>query len=335
VHSASKKSLTGPEKAAVLILAVGTTHASKVFDLLSGEDIKILADAISHLGMVRAELAHAVCARFMEEADGIVGTTRRAEIVLRNILGEKRTNAIMDELKTADDNAIWEKVSAVDGAVLSNYLRDEHPQTIAVVLSHIAPRRAAEVFSLLSQEVSCEVLRRVLKTENVQSDVLADVGKTLQTELLKPLPITERKNIHTNVAEIFNHMETKTSDTLFNYLAKHEKEDAVRIRSLMVTFENLIRIAPDCLSILAQHAGPTRIALALKVAPEQVRTFFHMHLSGEIASLIKEEVERKGVVRVGEINQAQSEIVTIAKRLLQQEQIHLSIPEQHEERMVV
>ncbi|MDR2417323.1 MAG: hypothetical protein LBD15_04150, partial [Holosporales bacterium] len=203
---ASKKSLSGPERAAVLMLAVGTEHASKVFNLLSGEDIKVLAHAISHLGIVRTELANAVCSCFLEEADGIVGTTRRAEIVLYNILGEERASTIIEELKTADNEAIWERVSAVDGAILTNYLRDEHPQTIAVVLSHIAPQRAAEVFSLLPQDVSCDVLRRVLRTEGVQSAVLEDVGKTLRTELLKPSPVAERKNVHASIAEIFNHM---------------------------------------------------------------------------------------------------------------------------------
>ncbi|MDR0406857.1 MAG: flagellar motor switch protein FliG [Holosporales bacterium] len=318
-----QKSLSGPEKAAVLMLVAGIEHASKVFSLLSDDEIKALANAISHLGMVRTEMVHTACARFLEETNGIVGTTKRAEIVLCNVLGKERARSVIEELKATDINAIWEKVSLIDGVTLTNYLKDEQPQTIAVVLSHITPQRAAEVFSLLPQETSCEVLRRILKADNVQSGVLADVGKTLRTELLNKPSIFERKNTHANVAEIFNYMEKDVGKSFFDYLQKNDEEDATRIRALMMTFEDLTKIGIEGLDILLQHIEPSHLALALKAAPECIKEFLQAHLSAEALQLLKDEMETLGAVRVREVNQAQSEIVSVMKELIQKGYIQL------------
>ncbi|MDR2412035.1 MAG: hypothetical protein LBD66_00295 [Holosporales bacterium] len=333
MKSLPKKSLSGPEKAAVLMLVAGTEHAGKVFKLLSNDEIKSLAGNISHLGMVRSEMADSVCLHFLDQATGIVGTTRRAEIVLHNVLGKERASAIIEELKTADVNAVWEKVSIVDGPSLTNYLKDEHPQTIAVVLSHITPQRAAEVFSLLPQETAFSVLDRILKIDNVQSGVLADVGKTLRTELLNTQQTVERRGIHINMAKIFNYMEGEKSETFLDYLEKNMEDDATRIRALMIRFEDLVKISTESLELLFHHIEPARLALALKVSPEHVRQFFHNHLSLESLQLLQQETELLGAVRVREISQAQAEIVEIAKRLIRRGEIQL-LPAEKENEVV-
>ncbi|MDR1267667.1 MAG: hypothetical protein LBJ70_04880 [Holosporales bacterium] len=331
MKSVAQKPLSGPEKAAVLLLVAGTEHAGKVFHLLSGEEIKTVAGNISRLGMVRGDMAHTICHHFLEQATGIIGTKRRAEIVLHNILGQEQAEAIIEELKTADANAIWEKVSAIDAPTLAHYLKDEHPQTIAIVLSHIAPRRAAEVFPLFEQKVSCEVLKRILKTDTVQSGLLAEVGKTLRAELLNAPQSMEKKNVHMNVAKIFNYMENETSEAFLSYLDQNEQEDATRVRALMIRFEDLTKIRIESLEVLFHNINPSRLALALKVAPEHVRKFFLDHLSEEALQLLQEETELLGVVRVREVSHAQAEIIATAKRLIRSGKVQLLSAKKEEE----
>ncbi|MEP4193017.1 MAG: flagellar motor switch protein FliG, partial [Sneathiella sp.] len=181
------KQLSGPDKAAVLMLALGEEHSSAIWSRLDEEEIKEISQAMSTLGTVPAEVMEAL---FMEFAGGIsstgnlIGNYEATERLLLKALPSDKVEGIMEEIRGPAGRTMWDKLANVNEAVLANYLKNEYPQTVAVVMSKITPDHAAKVLATLPEDFSLEVVNRMLQMESVQKEVLDKIEDTLRSEFM-------------------------------------------------------------------------------------------------------------------------------------------------------
>ena len=183
--------LTGPQKAAALILALGDEHASRIFSRLHEDEIRDLSAAMSSLGAIPAQVIEDLCRDFGEQlgqAGNLVGSYESTERLLLKTLPRDRVAQIMWEIRGPAGRTMWDKLGNVNEAVLANYLKNEYPQTVAVVLTKVRPDHAARVLSLLPEGFAMEVVMRMLRMETIQKEALEGVEKTLKATPFRVLP---------------------------------------------------------------------------------------------------------------------------------------------------
>ena len=180
----------------------------------------------------------------------------------------------MDEIRGPAGRTMWDKLGNVHEAVLANYLKNEYPQTVAVVLSKVRPDHAARVLTLLPDSFSIEVVMRMLRMESVQKDVLAGVERTLRAEFMSNLARSTRRDSHEMMAEIFNNLDRASETRFVAALEERNRESADRIKALMFTFDDLGRLSPVAVQGLLRAVEKDKLPLALKGASEGLRELF-------------------------------------------------------------
>src|SRR3954451_24103017 len=205
--------LSGAKRAAILMLALGEQYGGKVWALLDDDEVRELSIHMSTLGTVEADGVEALLLEFvsrMSASGALMGTFDATERLLQQYLPAERVTGIMDEIRGPAGRNMWEKLSNVQEEVLANYLKNEYPQTIAVVLSKLKPEHAARVLAILPEEMALDVVNRMLRMEAVQKEVIERVEQTLRTEFMSNLSQTRRRDAHEVMAEIFNNFDRQT-----------------------------------------------------------------------------------------------------------------------------
>jgi flagellar motor switch protein FliG len=191
-----------------------------------------------------------------------------------------------------------DKLGNVNEAVLANYLKNEYPQTVAVVLSKVRPDHAARVLGLLPDGFAMEVIMRMLRMESVQRDVLESVEKTLRSEFMSNLARSSRRDSHELVAEIFNNLDRQVEGRFMSALEERNREAAERVKSLMFTFDDLSRLPQDSIQKLMRVVEKNKLPIALKGASEQIRNLFLSTLSERAGKLLRDEIAMLGPIRL-------------------------------------
>jgi flagellar motor switch protein FliG len=199
--------------------------------------------------------------------------------------------------------------------VLASYLKNEYPQTVAVVLSKIRPEHAARVLSILPEDFALDVVNRMLRMEAVQKEVLERVEQTLRTEFMSNLSQTSRRDAHELIAEIFNNFDRQTESRFITALEENNRESAERIKALMFTFDDLMKLDAAATQTLLRNFDRAKLAIALKGASEAARDFFKGNMSTRAAKLLQDEMESMGPVRLREVDESQTAMVNLAKEL--------------------
>src|ERR1700733_5168914 len=319
--------LTGPKRAAVLMLALGEQYASKIWPLLDDEEIRELSIVMSSLGMVEADEVEQLLLEFvsrMSASGALLGNYDSAERLLQQYLPKERVTGIMDEIRGPAGRNMWEKLSNVQEEVLANYLKNEYPQTIAVVLSKLKPEHAARVLAILPEEMALDVVGRMLKMEAVQKEVIERVEQTLRTEFMSNLSQTRRRDAHEVMAEIFNNFDRQTETRFLTALEEENRESAERIKTLMFTFDDLTKLDTASAQTLMRHVEKDKLAVALKGATEPVRQFFLSNMSTRAAKMLMDDMQAMGPVRLREVDEAQALLVNLAKDLAAKGEIIIS-----------
>ncbi|TVR82778.1 MAG: flagellar motor switch protein FliG [Rhodospirillales bacterium] len=321
------KALTGPQKAAAFMLALGEQQLAKLFKSMDDTEIRDLSQAMATLGTIDVSIAERL---FMEFADqlsssgSLVGTFDSTERLLLKFIPGDRVDQIMEEIRGPAGRTMWDKLGNVNETVLANYLRNEYPQTVAVVLSKIKPDHAARVLGVLPENFAMEVVMRMLRMEMVQKDILDHVERTLRNEFMTNLARTSRRDSHELMADIFNNFDRSTESRFMNALEERNREAAERIKQLMFTFDDLIRLDATGIQVLLRKIERDQLALALKGAGDAVKDLFFSNMSERAGKMLKEDIEALGPVRLREVDEAQSAIVGVAKALAEAGEIVVS-----------
>ncbi|MFC3675146.1 flagellar motor switch protein FliG [Ferrovibrio xuzhouensis] len=321
------RQLKGPDKAAILMLALGEEHSSKIWPLLDDEEIKEISQNMANLGAINSEIVEKLFLEFVNNfssTGSLTGTFDSTERLLMKALPSERVNQIMEEIRGPAGRTMWDKLANVNENVLANYLKNEYPQTVAVVLSKIRPEHAARVLAALPEEFSMEVVMRMLRMEAVQKEVLDKVEQTLRTEFMSNLARTNRRDSHEMMAEIFNSLDRNTEARFLAALEERSRDAAERIKALMFTFEDLIKLDPSGVQTLLKSVEKDKLGLALKGASETLRDLFFSNMSERASKLLREEMESMGPVRLKDVDEAQMLMVNTAKELAAKGEIMLA-----------
>ncbi len=325
--AAGKRQLSGPQRAAVLMLALGEQYGAKVWSMLDDDELRQLSVVMSNIGTIQAELVENLLLEFvsrMSASGALMGSFDATERLLQQYLPPERVNNIMEEIRGPAGRNMWEKLSNVQEEVLANYLKNEYPQTVAVVLSKIRPEHAARVLAILPQELALDVVNRMLRMEAVQKEVLERVEQTLRTEFMSNLSQTRRRDAHEVMAEIFNNFDRQTETRFLTALEEENRESAERIKTLMFTFDDLTKLDPASAQTLMRHVEKDKLAVALKGAAEPVRQFFFSNMSTRAAKMLLDDMGTMGPVRLREVDEAQVLLVNLAKDLAAKGEIVIS-----------
>ena len=315
------RSLTGPEKAAIFMLAVGNQHSAPLFEKMDDEEIRILSQAMSSLGTVSAGIIERLFVEFADQLSsagglvGLVGSVGSTERLLMSALPEDRLAQIMEEISGPAGRTMWDKLNNVNEAVLANYLKNEYPQTVAVVMTKLRSDHASRVLSVLPENFSMEVIMRMLRMEAVQKEIVDQVERTLRSEFMTNLARTAQSDSHELMADIFNNLDRTTENRFMTLLEEGNREAAERIKALMFTFDDLARVDGGGIQTLLRQVEKDSLGLALKGASEDVKELFFANMSERAGKMMKEDMEAMGAVRLKEVDEAQAAIVAIAKAL--------------------
>ncbi|MCA3376478.1 MAG: flagellar motor switch protein FliG [Roseomonas sp.] len=327
--------MSGPQKAATFMLAVGEEHASKLFAMMHEDEIRDISQAMASLGTVSAAAVEDLAREFAEtigQTGNLVGTWETTERMLLRTLPRERVSQIMEEIRGPAGRTMWDKLGNVNEAVLANYLKNEYPQTVAVVLTKVKSEHAARVLSMLPESFAMEVVMRMLRMESVQKEALEGVEKTLKAEFMSNLARAQRRDAHEMMAEIFNNLDRQSESRILAALEERNRDAAERIRSLMFTFDDLVRLDGMGVQVLIRNVPKEQLLLALKGASESLRDLFLKNMSERAGKMFKEDLANLGPVRLREVDEAQAAVVVMAKDLAAQGQITLQ--EGREDEMV-
>src|ERR1700746_3679416 len=241
----TSEKVAGPRRAAMLMLALGEQYGGKVWSLLDDDEVRELSLAMSTLGTVESDTVENMLLEFvsrMSASGALMGNFDATERLLQQYLPAERVHGIMDEIRGPAGRNMWEKLSNVQEEVLANYLKNEYPQTIAVVLSKLKREHAARVLAILPDDMALDVVNRMLKMEAVQKEVIERVEQTLRSEFMSNLSQPRRRDAHEVMAEIFKNFDRQTETRFMTSLEDENRESAERIKALMFTFDDLIRL---------------------------------------------------------------------------------------------
>jgi flagellar motor switch protein FliG len=320
------RSLRGAQKAAILMLTLGEDHCSRLFSMMHEDEIKDISSAMAQLGAVRSDVVERLCGEFIDNlgiAGNLVGSFESTENLLMKALPRDRVSQIMEEIRGPAGRTMWDKLGNVNEEVLANYLKNEYPQTVAVVLSKVRSDHAGRVLTLLPDSFAMEVVMRMLRMEAVQKDVLDGVEKTLRAEFMSNLARSTRRDAHEMMAEIFNGLDRQSEARFLNGLEERNREAAERIKSLMFTFDDLQRLGSQAVQTLLRSVEKDKLPVALKGASDKIKELFLSNLSERAAKMLKDDMEALGPVRVRDVDEAQASIVAVAKDLAAQGQIEI------------
>ncbi len=310
--------LSGQQKAAILMLSLDEERSASLFALMDDEEIKELSVIMASLGKINSNIIEQLINEFNDKINStgnLIGTYESTERLLAKALDKDRVSVIMEEIRGPAGRTMWDKLGNVNEHVLANYLKNEYPQTIAVILSKIKTEHAAKVIALFPENFAMEIVMRMLRMDSVQKEVLDSLEKTLRKEFMSTLSKSTRRDAHELIADIFNSLDRNTESRFMDALEERNRESAERVKSLMFTFEDLIRVDSQGIQVLLRNIDKDKLAIALKGASDTVKELFFNNMSTRAGKIIKEDMDAMGPVRMRDVEEAQQYIVSATKDL--------------------
>ncbi len=319
--------MTGLHKASILMLTLGEEQASKLFAMMHEDEIKAISSTMAQLGVVAADTIEELCGDFVENfgaTGGIMGSFESTENLLMKAMSKERVSQIMEEIRGPAGRTMWDKLGNVNEEILASYLKNEYPQTVAVVLSMIKPDHSARVLTLLPDSFAMEVVMRMLRMEAIQKDVLDRVERILRAEFMSNLARASRQDSHQLIAEIFNNFDRKAETRFLAGLEERNRESAEKVKSQMFTFVDLQKVTPLGLQTLLRQIDKEKLPIALKGASETMRNLFLAQLSERAAKMLRDDIAALGPVKLKDVEEAQGSIANLAKELAASGEIEIS-----------
>ncbi|WP_428152082.1 flagellar motor switch protein FliG [Brevundimonas sp.] len=320
------KKLSGPEKAAVILLSLGEEH-TRLWQGLDDDEVKEISQAMASLGTVSSTVVEELLVEFVSGMSGsgsVMGSFDQTQRLLASFMPQDRVDGLMEEIRGPAGRTMWDKLGNVNEAVLANYLKNEYPQTVAVILSKVKPDHAARVLTSLPEDFALECVQRMLRMEPVQREILDKIEQTLRVEFMSNLARTSKRDSHEAMADIFNSFDRQTEARFIGALEERNRESAERIRALMFVFEDLNKLDPGGVQTLLRSVEKDSLGLALKGASETLREMFFTNMSERASKIMREDMESMGPVRLKDVDTAQMAMVQVAKDLAARGEIMLA-----------
>ncbi|MDQ7062626.1 MAG: flagellar motor switch protein FliG [candidate division KSB1 bacterium] len=322
------ENLTGLQKAAILMIALGIDVASEVLKILPETDLVEVTKEIANLREVPSEIIDQVVDEFFELLKAqefiTIGGLEYASKVLQNAVGSKKAFEIVKKVQFAQDQAMrgFNLLKKADHNQILNLINNEHPQTIALILAYLEPKQAANILMSLPSELQQDVVYRIAKMEKIPADLLTEIETVLKQQL-ESVYTKELNEIGGTkaVAEILNMGGKTLEKPVLEEISKRNQELAQEIRGLMFTFEDIQNLDDRSIQRLLKEIDTKILTIALKGSTEEIQNKILANMSERAASMIKEEMEFLGPLRVKEVDEAQRQIVEIIRTLEEEGEI--------------
>ncbi|MCI8947459.1 MAG: flagellar motor switch protein FliG [Lachnospiraceae bacterium] len=317
---ATDSGLTGLQKAAVLLIALGPEKSSHIFKHLKEDEIEELTLEIANTRSITPQLKETVIEEFYQVclaqqyiAEGGIGYAKE---LLEKALGEDKARDVIGKLTASLQVKPFEFVRKTDASQLLNFIQDEHPQTIALIMSYLSPAQSSMILSSLPPERQADVAKRIAIMDRTSPDVIKEVEKVLESKLssLVNQDYTIIGGVDA-VVEILNSVDRGTEKHIMETLEIEEPELADEIRKKMFVFEDILLLDDRAIQRVLRDVENSDLAIALKGSNEEVQSAIFNNLSKRLAAMIKEDMEFMGPVRMKDVEEAQQKIVNIIRKL--------------------
>jgi len=316
----SPEILTGPQKAAVLLLTLGVESAAQIFKQLEDDEIEAITGEIAKMKSVSAKASTAVIEEFQQMARAqefmSSGGIRYAQDILEKAVGKNKATSIIERLQGLKGASFFSALKKVDPRFLLDSVRQEHPQTIAVVLSHLEPKTSADVLTGLPQAVRADVVIRIANMDKTNPEVIGEIEQILDHRLSSV--VNQEVSISggvKQVAEILNSMDRNSERSVFQVIQENDSSMADEIRKLMFTFDDVILVDDRGIQRVLKEVEQKELALAMKAAGQEIAEKLFKNMSERAGALLKEEIEYLGPVKLRDVEAAQQKIVAVVRRL--------------------
>lgn len=328
--AAKGEKLSGVEKAALLLLSLGESQAGEILKRLDDREVQLLGQKISKMEVVSTKQMAGILEEFVRimaapEAIVVKGDQFFKNTITR-AMDAKRQESLMEKMDLEQSPEFFQRIKRLDSRTVASFLRNEHPQTIALVLAHLERSQAGAVLAQFPENLQIEAVRRIANLDQVSPAVIEEIDAALREEITLVEEVGGRRmGGPQSVAEILNQMERSQENAILTRLEEEGQEElAEEIRRHLFTFEDLLGVEDRGIMALLKETNTQELAMALKAASEELKMKFYKNMSSRAAEMLQEELEIMGPVRLREVEAAQQRIIQIAKRLESEGQLVLA-----------
>ena len=325
----ASEDLGGIDKAAVVLYSIGEDAATEVMKFLDHDNVRDISKSMTSMPNISSKVVENTIEEFykmISNEEGAIVTISEDYIknVISNVLGEKTAERMLESISLQEDSSYLEVFRNLDMRVLAEFIKNEHPQTIALVMSQLLPEESGEVLDALPETLQQEVIERLAQIDNVAPEVLRDVAHVLESEI-KTAQITTRKiGGIKSIAEILNNMDRQKGSEILARIEDNDPEMAEEIRQNMFIFEDLSKIDDKGAQEILKEISSDVLARALKTCSDTIKDKIFRNMSERAAMMLSEDIEDLGPTRLVDIEKAQNEIVKVAMKLADEGKIHIA-----------
>ena len=325
----SKAELTLADKAAVILYTLGEKTASQVMRYMQHDDVRELSKSMTSMGSISSKDVDDIIDEFYARVSNKEGTIVSIEedyvrSVITNVVGKKTAERILESFSLQKDGSYIEIFRNLDIRVLAEFIKNEHPQTIVLIISQLLPEEASEVMATLPDNLQLDVIDRMAKLENVSPEMLRNVAHVLESEIKTAQTTTRKMGGVKSISEILNNMDRQVSSAILVRIEENDPEMAEEIRQNMFIFEDLIKVDDKGIQKILKETSSDILSRAMKTVSDAIKEKFFKNMPGRAADMLKEDIEDMGPTRLADIEKAQNEIVKVAMKLADEGKIFIA-----------
>ena len=313
--------LNGVQRAAVLLMAIGSDKAAEVLKHMSPKEVQSIGAAMATMSNVHRDSMVRVMDDFIEKVGNQtamgVGSDEYIRQMMINALGEDKAKGMIDRILVGKNAKGLETLKWMDPRSIAEIIRLEHPQIIAIVLSYLEPDQAANVVSLLPERARPDIMMRVAALDGIPPAALTELNTIMEKQFAGTSNNVAQSTMggYKTAANIINFMDSSLGTSIMNAIQEHDNEMSDSIQELMFVFDNLIDVDDRGIQALLREVSSDNLTLALKAADEKIKEKILKNMSKRAAEMLREDMEARGPVKLSDVESAQKEILTVARRL--------------------
>jgi flagellar motor switch protein FliG len=324
----AENTLSGVQKAAVLLLSLGEQHAAEVLKHLGAKEVQKLGVAMTSVGNVSPEEIEQVVDEFvqaLERPNLAAGADEYVRAVLVQALGEDRASSLIDRILMGRNTSGLDMLKWMEPRAIADLVRNEHPQIIAIVLSHLDPDQAAETLKFLPERTRAEVMVRIATLDGIPPNALNELNDVMAKQFAGNQNLKSSSIGGVKVAaNILNFMDGGLDEKILEAIAQIDEPLTGQIRDLMFVFDNLAELDDRAIQTVLREVPADKLAVALRGADEKVKEKILKNMSQRAAEMLKEDMEARGPLRLAEVEAAQKEILAIVRKMADEGTIQLA-----------
>jgi flagellar motor switch protein FliG len=324
-----KTELSAADKAAVILYTLGEETASQVMRYMEHDDVRELSKSMTGMTSISSKDVDGIVDEFHNRVSNEEGTIVSIEedyvkSVITNVVGEKTAERILESISLQEDGSYIEIFRNLDIRVLAEFIKNEHPQTIALIISQLLPEEASEVMASLQDNLQLDVIERMAKLENISPEMLRDVAQVLEREIKTAQTGTKQMGGVKSISEILNNMDRQASSAILVRIEENDPEMAEEIRQNMFIFEDLIKVDDKGIQEILKEISTDILSRAMKTVSDAIKEKVFKNMSERAADMLKEDIEDMGPTRLADIEKSQNEIVKVAMKLADEGKIFIA-----------